>query len=277
MKRNYAFLVLFAVGLVSPGQEIDPKIFTQERTVSTNANQKYFLIEHKSTADPRKPRGLILILPGGPGSADFLPFCANVLTLYGISDDFVAAELVAPQWRKDENRVVWPSNAFPEPQAKFTSEQFVDEVTRDICKVRNIDERYIFTLGWSSSGHVLYSLSISNPKIRGSIIAMSRFFPQRLGKLDEARGKNYFLYHSPEDQICPFSEAQLAEKTLAEHGAKVKLVSYKGGHGWVPNTYYCDHIKEGIEWLRSVNRERDGSGKPSPGSETNRPPSSATR
>ncbi|PWU20292.1 MAG: hypothetical protein C5B50_04310 [Verrucomicrobia bacterium] len=232
---------------------ISPEVEVQTRTVGTIIAQKYFLIERKSSAGDGKPRGLILILPGGPGGEDFLPFCANVLTRYAVPAEFVVVELVAPQWSKDENRVVWPSKAFPDSAAKFTSEEFVAAVIEDVRRLRKIDERYIFTLGWSSSGHVLYAVSLSDPKVRGSIIAMSRFLPARLGNLEHARGKGYFLFHSPDDQICPFRDAQLAERTLKEQGAQVKLVTYSGGHGWVPNTYYCDRIKEGIEWLKSIN------------------------
>jgi predicted esterase len=268
---------LLALGLCSQAQEISSKVSVQAQTVGTNSDQKYFLIEHKDGTEPGRGRGLILILPGGPGSADFLPFCANVLTLYGIPADFVAAELVAPQWSKDENRVVWPSRAFPDPQAKFTSEEFLAAVTKDVCRLHKIDERYIFTLGWSSSGHVLYSVSISDPKVRGSLVAMSRFMPDHLGNLDQARGKNYFIYHSPEDQICPFVEAKVAERNLKEHGAKVKLVSYNGGHGWLPYTFYCDRIREGIEWLKGINSEPDGAANRSQPirSETNRTSSAA--
>ena len=271
------FFALFSLALWSHAQEISSQISVQQRTIGTNAGQKYFLIEHKSGAETGKARGLILILPGGPGSADFLPFCANVLTLYGIPADFVVAELIATEWSKDENRVVWPSKAFPDPRAKFTTEDFLTAVINDVSDLRKINERLVFTLGWSSSGHVLYSASVSNKKVRGSIIAMSRFLPGTFPNLEQVRGKNYFLYHSPEDQICPFTEAQLAEQTLKEHGAHVKLVPYKGGHGWVPNTYYCDRIKEGIEWLKGINSEPDGpaNGSQPIRSETNRTSSEA--
>ena len=263
--------VFLAAGLCGRAQEINPEISVQRCTIGSNEMQKYFLIEHKTNAQTAKARGLILILPGGPGSADFLPFCANVLTLYGIPDDFVAAELVAPQWTTNEDRVVWPSRTFPDPQAKFTSEQFLEAVTKDVCRLRQIDERFIFTLGWSSSGHVLYSASLSDPKVRGSIIAMSRFLPDRMPNPGQARGKNYFLYHSPQDQICPYREAQLTEHWLKEHGANVKLVSYSGGHGWVPDTYYCDRLKEAIEWLRSLNIEPAANRSQPARSETNVP------
>jgi predicted esterase len=82
------------------------------------------------------------------------------------------------------------------------------------------DERHILTFGWSSSGHVLYSIATSDSPVRGSIVAVSRFLPNGFPNLDAVRGKGFFLYHSPEDRICPFREARLAESTLKEHGAR---------------------------------------------------------
>ena len=186
-------LLIFAFAPRLPAQEINPAIAVQELQVGTNAQQKYFLIEHKGTNETAK--GLILILPGGPGTKDFLPFCANVLTLYGIPTEFVVAELVAPEWRKDEDRIVWPSVSFPDSMAKFTTEEFITAVINDVSEQRKIDERFVFTFGWSSSGHVLYSASLSSDKVRGSVIAMSRFLPGRVGVLDRGKGKSYFLYH----------------------------------------------------------------------------------
>ena len=254
---NRASISLLALLMAGPGhgQEVDPQIRAQEKQVGTNAQQKYFLIERKALEAKGKTNGLVVILPGGPGGKEFLPFCANVLTLYGIPEDFVVAELIAPEWSADENRIVWPGRVLRDNRAKFTSEGFLKAVIEDVSANRKIDPRFVFTLGWSSSGHVLYSASVSNEKVTGSIIAMSRFFPAVLPEIEKVRGKNYFLYHSPDDQICPYFEARLAEKTLKEHGANTKLVSYPGGHGWVPNTYYCDRIKEGIEWLQKLNRE----------------------
>lgn len=232
---------------------VDSAIVVREQQVGGNAAQRYFLIQHKASVEATNSAGLILILPGGPGTKDFLPFCTNILTLYGVPTNFMVAELVAPQWSTNDDRVVWPGKAFGDPKARFSTEEFLAAVIEDVSRAHKIDERLVFTLGWSSSGHVLYSASMSEPRVRGSIIAMSRFLPAKMRNLDLARGKNYFLYHSPDDRICRFAEAQLAEQTLKDHGARVKLVTYPGGHGWVPNTYYCDRIKEGIEWLSEVN------------------------
>jgi hypothetical protein len=84
------------------------------------------------------------------------------------------AQLVAPVWDKEEAlNNVWPGKAFPSRHAKFMREKFVDAVIEDVAKLHKIRPGWICTLGWSSSGHVIYSSSFENPAIRGSFIAMS--------------------------------------------------------------------------------------------------------
>ncbi len=218
-----------------------------------DAAKRYFVITHRSTpADTPKEYALLLVLPGGSGSAEFLPFCANVLTAVGTPKDFIVAELVAPVWGKlDESSVVWPGKAFPNKEARFTSEEFVAAVIADVSKVYSIHPGWVFTLGWSSSGHVLYSCSFENPQIRGSFIAMSRFQPAYFEHSEQAKDKRYYLWHSPDDTICPYADAELAASYLARMGASALLKSYKGGHGWVPFTFYADRIKEALEWFRA--------------------------
>jgi predicted esterase len=235
--------------------EIEVNISVERCSAGGSSKQQYFVMRHRKPAKPANKYGLVVILPGGPGSAEFLPFCANVLTGFAIPDDFLVAQLVAPQWRPGDDRIVWPSHVFPDQKADFTTEAFLAAVIDEVSKKEPIDGRFVFTLGWSSSGHVLYSASTRVPKVRGSVIAMSTFFPDRSVETDKLKGKPYYLYHSPEDKICPFAHAELAAKTFKEHGAEVKLVSYKGGHGWQPFTFYADRIKEGILWLKDMNTE----------------------
>jgi predicted esterase len=232
---------------------IQENILVERCHAGGNAKQQYFLMRQRTPARPADKYGLVVIVPGGPGTADFLPFGANVLTAAAIPDDFLVAQLVAPQWRPGDDRIVWPSHVFSDEKAEFTTEAFLGAVIDEVSKKEPIDPRFVFTLGWSSSGHVLYSASTRVPKVRGSVIAMSRFLPNRSVETDKLKGKAYYLYHSPDDTVCPFAEAELAVKTLKEHGAQVKLISYKGGHGWVPFTFYGDRIKEGILWLKELN------------------------
>jgi predicted esterase len=233
--------------------EIQENISVERCHAGGNPKQEYFLMRQRKPAKPADKHGLVVIVPGGPGTADFLPFCANVLTAVAIPDDFLAAQLVVPQWRRGEDKIVWPSHVFSDEKAEFTTESFLAAVIDEVITKEAIDERFVFTLGWSSSGHVLYSASTRVPKVRGSVIAMSRFLPDRSVETDKLKGKAYYLYHSPEDTVCPFAEAELAVKTLREHGAEAKLIPYKGGHGWVPFTFYGDRIKEGILWLKGLN------------------------
>lgn len=215
--------------------------------------KRYFVIRHRiAPAEAPQEFALLVVLPGGAGGADFLPFCANVITAQGTPKDFIVAELVAPVWGKqDESSVIWSSKAFPCKDARFSSETFLGEVIDDVSKLYKIHDGWVFTLGWSSSGHVLYSSSFENPKICGSFVAMSRFQPAWFARPDNVKGKRYYFWHSPDDTVCPYSEAEFAASFLAERGAATVLKSYKGGHGWRPFTFYCDRIKEGLEWFRA--------------------------
>jgi predicted esterase len=236
-----------------PPPEVQENVWVERCYARGNSKQQYFLMRQRKPAKPADKYGLVVIVPGGPGTAEFLPFCANVLTAAAVPDDFLVAQLVAPQWRTGDERIVWPSRIFPDDKAEFTTEAFLAAVIDEVTTKQPIDERFVFTLGWSSSGHVLYSASTRVPKVRWSIIAMSRFFPARSVEMDKLKGKAYYLYHSPDDKVCPFAEAELAVKTLKERRAEAKLISYKGGHGWVPFTFYGDRIKEGILWLKDLN------------------------
>ena len=248
-----AFLLfLVAVGQTD-AQEIDGEIITEDRTARGDAMKRYFLIRHRlEPAELPPEHALLLILPGGPGSADFLPFCANVLTRHGTPKDFIVAQLVAPVWKKTESeKNVWPSTIVQSRAAKFRTEEFISAVIEEVSREHRIRDGWIFLLGWSSSGHAVYSSSFENPKIGGAFIAMSRFIPRLFTQLRNAKGKRYYLWHSPQDSVCPYSDAETAAKLLTQSGALTILKSYNGGHGWVPNSQYVDRINEALTWFRA--------------------------
>jgi hypothetical protein len=64
----------------------------------------------------------------------------------------------------------------------------------------------------------------------------------------------YFLYHSPDDRVCPLRMAEQAEKDLKKNGAVVKLTTYQGRYGWRGNRY--DNIRAGIEWMEKNHATR---------------------
>jgi predicted esterase len=153
---------------------------------------------------------------------------------------------VAIKW-SEKQQIVWPTAKLHEEGMKFSTEEFIDAVIKDVDSKHKLDPARIFTLSWSSSGPAAYAISLTSKKVTGSFIAMSVFKPALLPSLDKAKGHGYFLFHSPDDRVCPYRMAEQAVKDLEKNGATAKLETYEGGHGWRGGLY--DHMREGIEWL----------------------------
>jgi predicted esterase len=170
-----------------------------------------------------------------------------------LSDRYLAAQPIAVQWAKNQE-IVWPTKTTPVAKMKFGTEEFVEAVIEDVAKKHKLDRTRVFSLSWSSSGPAAYAASLQNKRsVMGSFIAMSVFNPTFLPPLKEAKGHAYYLYHSQQDRVCPYRMVEQAKKSLAENGAKVRLETYLGGHGWRGNVY--QDIRNGIEWLEK-NREK---------------------
>jgi predicted esterase len=219
--------------------------------------KRYFLIgPAKDAKAPKDGYGLVVILPGGPGSADFHPFVKRIFK-NAVPEGYLVAQPVAVKWT-DEQEIVWPTAKNKVEGMKFTTEEFIDAVIDDVDGRHKLDRGRVFTLTWSSSGPAAYAASLTSKNVTGSFIAMSVFKPDQLPDLSAAKGRGYYLYHSPDDEVCPYDLAQQAEKDLKKAGAEVKLVTYDGGHGWRGPLY--DNIGEGIKWL-----EKNHGPAPKPG------------
>jgi predicted esterase len=218
-----------------------------------DANKRYILIgPKKNTEPPAQGYGLLVIMPGGDGSADFHPFVKRIYK-NALPDGYVAAQPIAVQWLPDQ-QIVWPTKTNPVVKMKFGTEEFVEAVIEDVGKKHKVDRTKVFSLSWSSSGPAAYATSLQNKRgVMGSFIAMSVFNPKFLPPLKDAKGHAYYLYHSQQDRNCPFRMAEQAKNSLAEHGAKVRLETYEGGHGWRGNVFH--DIRNGIEWLEQ-NQEK---------------------
>ena len=220
----------------------------QDLTAPDHQRMRYFLIGPRAGDDePPEGYGLVVILPGGDGSADFNPFCKRIVK-NALPPGYVGAQLVAPVWNTDPNRRVWPTRQQHTDAAEFTTEDFINSVVTDVGRRIKVDYRLVFTLGWSSGGPPLYSMSLQpDSVVTGTFIAMSVFKPQTLPALLAAKGRVYYILHSPEDWISFDRFPKVAEQSLREHGAKVKLATYRGGHGWTEDPY--GNIRRGLEWL----------------------------
>lgn len=220
-----------------------------------DGQKRYFLIGPDAYAEaPQEGWPLLVILPGGLGNAEFNPFCRLIYKRI-LGERFVVAQMVSARWTPDQV-VTWPTAKVPTPKMKFTTEDFFRAVVDEVRQGRKIDPRRIYTLSWSSGGPAAYVLSVMDKTpVTGSFIAMSVFWPETLGTLDGAKGKAYYLYHSPEDRTCRYEGAERALAALKGKGAEITLTSYKGGHGWFGNTVQA--IRDGIGWLEERTKRRD--------------------
>jgi predicted esterase len=224
-----------------------PAAVANDLRAGGDPDKRYFLLGSTEGAQPPADGyRLLLVLPGGDGGPGFLPFVHNIRT-NALSEQYLVAQLVAPVWRQDEGRVVWPTEGLPEPGMKFTTEAFIRAVVQDVGKRHKIDSRCVFLLGWSAGGRACYAASLEKDRVAtGSFIAMSVFKPQQLPDLGRAKGHAYYLLHSPQDFI-PIRMAEQARESLGGAGATVELATYEGGHGWRGDMF--GQIRQGVAWL----------------------------
>jgi predicted esterase len=236
---------------------------SRELRAGGDASKRYFLISPgEGEAAPEDGYRLLLVLPGGAGGEDFHPFVKRIFE-HALSDDYLLAQLISIKWTP-EQQIVWPTRKSLVPGQRFSTEEFVEAVVKDVKEKYRLDPGHVFTLSWSSGGPAAYALSLQKQKsVTGSFIAMSVFKPQSLPALEAARGHAYFLYHSPTDGVCPFTMAKAANVLLGRNGATVELTTYQGGHGWRGDVYGA--IRRGIEWLERA------TGPAAPAEETGQP------
>lgn len=247
--RRYCLQVFLVAGsLANPAraEEDLASIPSRDRTINNDEHQRYVLVgPARGSQPPAAGYGLVIVLPGGNGSAEFTPFVKRIFA-NAIPDGYLVAQPIAVQWTPRQ-KVVWPTEQSRVPQCKFTTEQFVDAIIDDVGGSHAIDPQRVFTLSWSSSGPACYAISMTSEKVKGSFVAMSVFNPRFLPTINKANGHAYYLYHSPQDRVCAFRFAEQAARDLEKAGAAVALTTYEGGHGWHGDVFGAIH--DGIVWL----------------------------
>ncbi len=208
-------------------------------------NKQYYLIGATDKTNADQAKGLVIVLPGGDGGAAFHPFVKRMYK-NALSKNYLVVQPIARKWTNAQ-QITWPTEKNRVPEMKFTTEEFITAIINEVAAGYKVDPKRIYTLGWSSGGPACYAASINSPKVTGSFVAMSVFNPRFLPALENAKGHAYYLYHSPDDRVCPYRMAQQAVTDLGKAGAKVELKNYAGGHGW-RGPLYAD-IQDGIQWL----------------------------
>jgi predicted esterase len=256
MIRRLTSSVVLAFGIAIAGHAASAKddvadVPSEDRSIGGDQQRRYFLIGAGS--DRTKPEGgwgLVVVLPGGDGSAEFHPFVKRIWQ-NALPDGYLVAQPVAVQWTENQ-QVVWPTAKSRVPKMQFTTEQFVDSVIDDVSGDHPLDTKRIFTLSWSSSGPAAYAIALTSKKVTGSFIAMSVFKPGQLPPLKASKDKLFYVYHSREDQVCPYRMAEQAKRDLEKQGARIKLVDYEGAHGWTGPAFV--DIRAGIDWLAAESK-----------------------
>jgi predicted esterase len=247
-------LGLIAAIVIAAPAFAEDEVPSEKRKAGGDEKKEYFLIgAAKDRKAPKNGFGLVVIMPGGDGSEEFHPF---VKRLYqnALPEGYLAVQPIAMKWTEDQE-IVWPTAKLKVEKMKFTTEEFIAAVIADVGNTHKLNAKKTYSLSWSSSGPAAYMLSMQEkPVVAGSFIAMSVFRPDWLPDLKAAKGHAYFLYHSADDQVCPFQMAENATKKLMDAGAEVLLSSYEGGHGWHGKIY--DDVKHGIEWLEKRTKDK---------------------
>lgn len=242
---RHIFIALLSV-VCAGGTARAAEVESKELRAGNDQDKQYFLIAPPNAKVPAGGHALLLILPGGDGAAGFNPFCQRIAA-NACPDGFIVAQLVAKQWN-DKQEIIWPTATNKVPGQRFTTEQFIDTVIADVKAKHKIDDKRIYALGWSSGGPAVYAATLKKDSpIDGAFVAMSVFNPRFLPPLDAAKGKAFYIFHSPEDKMCPMRMAEAAEKQLAVKGATTTLVKYDGGHGWHGDVF--TNVRTGLDWL----------------------------
>jgi len=232
---------------IAPAQDDVADVPCEDLKIGGDANKRYFLIGGGKDAKAVEAGfKLAVIMPGGPGTADFNPFVKRIWK-NALSKEYLVAQPVAVKWT-DDQQIVWPTKQNGVKGMKFSTEEFVDAAIKDVSTRYKVDPRYVFTFTWSSSGPAAYAISLQEKKaVTGSFVAMSVFKPDFLPPLKNAKGHAYYIDHARDDKTCPFRMAEKARDELGKAGAKVEFSEQEGGHGWAGDVY--GRMRRGFEWL----------------------------
>jgi hypothetical protein len=117
------------------------------------AQLEYYLIAAEGKLEtPEHGYKMLVVMPGGDGSADFQPFIKNIY-MHALDENWLLVQLVAPKWDQDQG-IVWPTARSKVRGQKASVEEFVKLAVEDVAKRSRVDKRHVYTLsmvvGWAS-------------------------------------------------------------------------------------------------------------------------------
>src|SRR5688500_12062758 len=129
-------LLLFISPHTARAQDDVADVPTQDLTVADEPKQRYFLIGDTKKV-PDNGFRLLLVLPGGDGSADFHPFVKRI-SKNALPDGYLVVQLVAVP-SKNPRQIVWPTVKTKDAKQTFTTESFIANVVSAIKAKHKID------------------------------------------------------------------------------------------------------------------------------------------
>ena len=217
-----------------------------QKTVKIGSSKGHYLLVGDDEPDVEK--GLMIVLPGGRGDADFHPFVSTIHAR-SLGKNYVLAQPLSTEWTPGQfRRIVWPTGKSRVDEMGFTTEELVEAVVKDVKAKQKIDAKRVFVLAWSSGGPAAYAALLKKESpLTGGILAMSVFYEQKLPDVTNGKGRSFYILHSEEDSICRFSLASDAYDLFQKNGIRTKLEKYAGGHGWHGDVF--GNISAGVRWL----------------------------
>lgn len=201
--------------------------------------------------------GLLIVLPGGPGTPDFAPFVRDTIRP-AAGNDYAMIQMIAPPIEPGKDAVVWPMQNLPDPRVEFTMEPLILAAIERARQEFEIDPERIFIFGWSSSGPLCYAMAMDpQSPLRGAFVAMSVFqqekYPQLAAGEKALDGKSFYILHSPQDQIIPMTYPRDAKRAITAAGGRATFETYIGRHGWTGES--LKRISTGLRWLEGTSDE----------------------
>jgi predicted esterase len=194
--------------------------------------------------------GLLVVLPPDGNGASAALFWQEVLQK-SLKNHYFIAVAVAPKWSDTQTQIwVTAEDMKLVKEAKFSTEKFAAEIVQDVVASHNIQPGRVYLHAAAESGLAAYACSLDeSTPYRGFYLLASAFKSSVLPPLGRAKGRRYLIQHSQEDKTAPYIMAAAAQKLLTESGATVKLLAYKGSHGYLFTDPAADPIADALAWL----------------------------
>lgn len=237
-----------SIGLDLGGERAASERRRPQRRVAPDHERMAYVLFGRDRAERHERVGVVVMLPGGDGGADFQNWCEHLHATI-VPDDVITAQLIAPEWDGAQfDRLVWPTEASPWAGMGFSTEAFLGAVIDDLAGDFGVDRERVAVLGWSSGGPPAYAAAMDadGAAAAGAVVLMSVFDASALPDPAGAAGRRVGIVHSPEDFI-EIGVPERAMGVLSEAGAETRLWTYPGGHGWHGRT--LEAARAALAWV----------------------------